>query len=105
VKLLFDQGVPVPLRTQLPGHRISTAFEQEWSALSNGRLLDAAESAGFDVLVTTDKNLRHQQNLAERRIAVLVLPTTRWPVLKAHVEAIRQALDRIRPGDYEEVVW
>jgi predicted nuclease of predicted toxin-antitoxin system len=74
VKILFDQGTPAPLRRSLKQHTVATAYELGWTDLDNGRLLAAAESE-FDALVTTDKNLRYQQNLAGRRLAILVLPT------------------------------
>jgi hypothetical protein len=82
VRVLFDQGTPVPLRQVLVGHDVSTAYECGWSTLKNGELLAAAETQGFDVLVTTDKNLRYQQNLASRSIAILVLGTTSWPRIR-----------------------
>jgi hypothetical protein len=72
VRILFDQGTPAPLRKWLTNHDVKTASEQGWSDLDNGDLLQAAESQ-FDLLVTTDKNLRYQQNLKGRRIAMLVL--------------------------------
>jgi predicted nuclease of predicted toxin-antitoxin system len=103
VRILFDQGTPAPLRDHLPGHSVETAFEKSWSALRNGELLAKAE-AGFDVLVTTDRNLRHQQNLAERRIAILVLPTTSWPRLQRITREIAAAVDALRPGQYVEVL-
>ena len=78
MKILFDQGTPAPLRGALTAHQVSTAHEMGWSELDNGRLLAAAEET-FDVLVTTDRNLRHQQSMTGRRLAVLVLPTTSWP--------------------------
>ena len=81
MRILFDQGTPAPFRDHLPGHSVETAYELGWSALRNGELLAKAEAA-FDLLITTDRNLRHQQNLAERRIAILVLPTTSWPRLQ-----------------------
>lgn len=105
MKILFDQGVPVPLREEVPGLDVTTAYSLGWSNLSNGALLKAAEEAGLTVLITTDKNLRYQQNLKERRIAILVLPTTRWPEIKPHAGKIREALSQIRPGDYRELVW
>lgn len=71
MRILFDQGTPAPLRDHLPGHSVETAYEKGWSALRNGELLARAE-AEFDLLVTTDRNLRHQQNLAGRKIALLV---------------------------------
>lgn len=63
MRLLFDQGTPVPLRRVLAAHEIVTAYEQGWGTLQNGTLLQAAEAAGFDAIVTTDQNLRYQQNL------------------------------------------
>ena len=71
MKILFDQGVPVPLRKHLTEHQVSTAFEQSWSNLKNGELLQKAEEEGFDALVTTDQNLRYQQNLQERKLRLL----------------------------------
>jgi hypothetical protein len=105
MKNLFDQGVPVPLMRELAGHQVETAYERGWATLANGRLLDAAEQSGFDVLVTTDKNLRYQQDLSKRTIAILVLPTTRWPVIQTHTEAILEALLRLQPGTIVEVNW
>jgi len=74
-----------------------------WSALSNGDLLDAAE-AQFDAFVTTDQNLRYQQNLTGRRLAILVLPFASWPKLQNHVPSIVLAVDGLKPGDYVELV-
>jgi len=98
LRVLFDQGTPVPLRRALGAHSVSTAFEMGWAELDNGELLEAAESA-FDVLVTTDKNLQYQQDLGRRRLAVLVLPTTSWPILRTHVATILAALNELRAGD------
>lgn len=86
--VLFDQGRPVPLRSFLSGHRIRTAAEQQWTTLENGQMLDAAEAAGFELLLTTDKKIRHQQNLAGRRIAIVVLGQARWPLVKIHVARV-----------------
>ncbi|OFZ88498.1 MAG: hypothetical protein A2W21_15360 [Betaproteobacteria bacterium RBG_16_66_20] len=102
MRILFDQGTPAPLRDHLPGHSVETAYEKGWSALRNGELLAKAE-AEFEVLVTTDRNLRHQQNLAERRIAILVLPTTSWPRLQQITQKIAAAVDVLKPGQYVEV--
>jgi hypothetical protein len=96
---LFDQGVPAPLRHHLPGHDIKTAYQLGWSELSNGELLSKAE-ASFDVLITTDQKLPRQQNLAGRRLAVLVLPTTSWPVLQTRINEIASAVSRVQPGQY-----
>ena len=84
-------------------HQVFTAYERGWSTLENGELLQAAELAGFLVLVTTDTNLKYQQNLASRRIAVVVLSTTSWPRIKAQVESVILAVDSATPGSYFEV--
>ena len=76
MRVLFDQGTPVPLRKHLPVHHVSTAHELGWDNLKNGELLQQAEDSGFEVLVTTDQNLRYQQYLTKRVIAVVVLTTT-----------------------------
>ncbi|HSS78724.1 MAG TPA: DUF5615 family PIN-like protein, partial [Thermoanaerobaculia bacterium] len=81
MRILLDQGTPAPLRHELTGHNVTTAYEKGWSALKNGELLKAAE-AEFEALVTTDRNLRYQQNLTGRRLAILVLPTTSWPKIQ-----------------------
>ena len=102
MRVLFDQGVPDPLREHLQGHEVATAFELGWSTVSNGELLSLAESK-FDVFVTTDRNLRNQQNLAGRRIALLVLPTTSWPRLQGITGRIVDELNSIKPGEYRPV--
>ena len=79
MKILFDQGVPAPLQKHLEEHDVSTAFKLGWSELSNGDLIEAAEKAGFEAMVTTDQNLRYQQNLEQRQLAIVVLMGTSWP--------------------------
>ena len=73
MKILFDQGTPVPLRNHFSGHEIDTAYELGWSDLKNGELLDRAEMEGYDLMVTTDQNLQYQQHLSSRSIAIVVL--------------------------------
>jgi hypothetical protein len=102
VRVLFDQGTPNPLRHALAAHLVSTAGEIGWSGLSNGDLLDAAE-AQFDAFVTTDQQLRYQQNLAVRRLAILVLPFASWRRLRSHLPAIVAALDALKVADYVEL--
>ena len=102
MRVLFDQGTPVPLRRALSGHTVSTAFEMGWADLDNGELLERAEAA-FDVLITTDKNLRYQQSLAGRRLAIVVLPTTSWPLIQHHVTEVITAMDELRPGEFREL--
>jgi len=98
MKIFFDQGTPAPLRRVLKDHKVSTAYEMGWGELDNGKLLAAVET-GFDLLVTTDKNLRHQQRLAGRRLAILILPTTSWPELWAHQTQIAATINAWRPSD------
>ena len=100
---LFDQGTPAPLRQLLSGHIVSTAYELGWSSLKNGELLSAAETHGYEVLVTTDANLRYQQNLTGRSIAVVVLNTTSWPRIRLATQAINAALSATGRGTYIEV--
>jgi hypothetical protein len=103
VRVLFDQGTPVPLRRHLRSHDVTTVYEQDWSTLQNGDLIAQAEAAGFDVLVTTDQNLKYQQNLSERRLAVVVLLSTSWPRIQARVFAVEVAVDGAVIGSYTEV--
>ena len=102
MRILFDQGTPVPLRRWLAAHEVATAWQRGWAQLSNGDLLAAAEAAGFDLLVTTDQNLRYQQNLSARRIAILVLTVANWPALELHAAEVAAAVDAMPPGAYRE---
>jgi hypothetical protein len=105
MKILFDQGTPVPLRRDLPAHSVETAAELGWSGLSNGDLIAAAEEAGFDLMITTDQNLRYQQNLAARRIGIVVLMTTSWPRIQRQVQKVSVAIDELSKGGYVEVLF
>ena len=103
MKILFDQGTPAPLRRALAGHVILTAFEQGWSNLQNGDLIRVAEAEGFQTLITTDQNLKYQQNLQGRKLAILVLPTTSWPKIQKHLDKVSTAVNALAPGDYREL--
>jgi glutamate racemase len=103
VRVLFDQGVPVPLRESLRQHEVSTAYERGWATLKNSELLDTVEREGFEVLVTTDKSLRYQQNLSARRIAIVVLTSTSWPRIQHEITAVVRAVNGASPGSYAEV--
>lgn len=103
MRVLFDQGTPAPLRQLLPGHEVSTAYERGWSTLKNGELLTVAEAQSFQVLLTTDTNLKYQQNLASRTIAIVVLSTTSWPRIKAAAELVAAAVNAAALGTYSEV--
>lgn len=104
MRILFDQGTPVPLRHLLAEYSVATAHEMGWSHLDNGELLQEAEGR-FDLLITTDQNLRYQQNLAGRRLAVLVLPTTSWPKIRLHIAEVLAAVESMSPGGYLELRW
>jgi hypothetical protein len=104
VRVLFDQGTPVPLRRYLIGHLVVTAYERGWSSLRNGDLLDAAEREGFEVFVTTDSNLRYQQNLARRRIAIVVLTTTDWSRIRPAVDVAIRIVDAATVPGYSEAM-
>ena len=103
MKILFDQGTPAPLRRHLAGHTVDTASERGWSDLDNGDLIEQAEREGYELLITTDQNIRYQQNLTGRRLAVLVLLSTAWPNIQPRIEEIRAALAAIQPGELVEV--
>jgi hypothetical protein len=103
MQVLFDQGTPVPLRRYLAPHAVTTVFEKGWSTMQNGELLRTAEGDGFEVLLTTDQNLKHQQTLRERRLAIIVLMTTSWPRIERKVDQVIAALNSVKPGEYIEV--
>ena len=103
MRVLFDHGTPAPLSAFLAGHTVTKARDRGWDTLSNGDLLAAAEDAGFDILLTTDKNIRYQQNLEGRRIPLVVLSAPQWPVVKRQVDKIVAAVNEAAPGSYFEV--
>jgi uncharacterized protein (DUF433 family) len=103
VRILFDQGTPVPLRLSLTAHEVVTAFEQGWGELENGDLLRAAETAGFEVIITTDQNLSYQQNLAGRKLSIVVLLTTDWRLIRRHTSTIETAVNKLVAGNYVEL--
>lgn len=104
MRVLFDQGTPVPLRNHLvPRHEIVTAHELGWGNLANGELLQQAEQQGFEVLVTTDQNLKYQQNLAGRRIAIVVLTATSWPRIQKVLPSVVEAVSTVQPKGYIEI--
>ncbi len=103
MRLLFDRNVPVPLRRPMPGHDTAFARERGWSELTNGDLLAAAEAAGFDMLLTADRNLRYQQNLSGRRIGLVVLSTNHWTSIRVNAPRILAAFEGTGQGQYVEV--
>ena len=102
--VLFDNGTPRTLaRYLIESHTVTEARARGWQELGNGELLNAAEAAGFEVLLTTDKNLSYQQNLAGRKIAVVVLGQGRWTLIEPHVAQVVAAVNAATPGSFAEV--
>ena len=103
MKILFDQGVPVPLRREMGAHEVVTAHEHGWGELKNGDLLRAAEQEGFEAIVTTDQNLRYQQNLKDRRLSILVLMTTDWRTIRSRIDLVEAAVEALQQNKYSEL--
>src|SRR5271157_4725219 len=103
MRILLDNGTPRGITRSLSGHTVEESRDHGWDALSNGELLTTAEEAGFEVLVTTDKNIRYQQNLAGRRIAIVVLGKGRWRLIKPMSANVSAAVNAATPGSYAEV--
>jgi hypothetical protein len=101
--VLLDNGAPRGLAQLLDGHSVEEARMRGWEELANGELLDVAEQAGFEVLVTTDKNIRHQQNLKARKISLVVLEHSQWPLVKLIADKVVAAVNIAHPGSYVEV--
>jgi hypothetical protein len=96
--ILFDQSTALPIRRYLVGHTVKTAREQGWDRLANGALLRAADTGGFDVLLTADHGFAHQQNLKSFRIAVVIISRGQWPAIKPVVARVVTAVEAARAG-------
>ena len=103
MRVLLDKSAPYGLIRHLRGHVVSTAEELGWARLSNGDLLIAAERAEFEVFLTADKNLRYQQNLSARKLAIVVLGNSPWPLVRLHIPDVVAAVNAAIPGSYAEV--
>jgi hypothetical protein len=103
MKILFDNGTPKPIAHSLAGHEVTYARGIGWHELKNGELIQRAEDAGYGVLLSTDKNIRYQQNLSGRKIALVVLGNQRWPLVKLHLDRITAAVNACTPGSYTEI--
>ena len=101
--ILFDHGTPAPLASFLTGHTVKKTKDLGWDTLNNGELLKVAEQAAFEVFLTTDKNIRYQQNLTDRMIVIVVLSNSRWPVVRLYVNRVVAAIAGAKPGTYTEV--
>jgi len=102
-RVILDQNIPRPLSGRLTGHQVETAHQRGWATLENGNLLAAAEQAGFDVMVTADLNIKYQQNLSARIIALVVLSTNAWPVIRDNLPPLLHAISLAKPGSYQEL--
>jgi hypothetical protein len=103
MKILFDNGTPKPIAESLSGHEITYARRIGWHELENGELIEKAEEAGYELLLSTDKNIRYQQNLTHRKIAIVVLTDQQWPNVRLHLEKIADAVNAATAGSYAEV--
>jgi len=103
MNILFDNSVPKPIARCLTGHEVTYARQIGWHELENGDLIQRAEDAGYQVLLSTDKNIRYQQNLSGRRIALVVLGNSQWPDVRLHLDRIAASVNACTPGSYVEV--
>jgi hypothetical protein len=103
VKVLLDENLPHLLRNNLGPHKVFTVRYKGWAGLKNGELLTIAEEDGFDVFITGDQTLPCEQNLAARRVAIVVLSSIDWHILKDNLPPILAALENARPGSFQEV--
>ncbi len=102
MKIIIDECVPHIVKKELPDHDIKTVQEMGWSGVKNGELLKMA-AAEFDVFITSDKNLRFQQNLGELKLGIILLPGNQIPVIKALLPQIDEALNKTSPGSFMEI--
>ena len=105
MRILLDECAPRPLKREFADYEISTVVEMGWSGKKNGELLRLMSQENFTILLTTDQNLRYQQNLQQAGVAVIVLVarTNRLPDLAPLIPDVRNVLDNIAPGEVIEV--
>ena len=103
MRILFDANTPAPLARFLRGHEVVRADEMGWQGLENGALLDAAEQAGFELLLTCDQNVRYQQNFTNRNLAPVILSSNHWPTLRPIAARIATAVDFVQTGQIVRV--
>jgi|HubBroStandDraft_1064217.scaffolds.fasta_scaffold130521_2 hypothetical protein len=101
LRVLFDKNVPYSLKRYLIGCQVQMAEDEGWGQVSNGELIDRAEQAGYQVMLTCDQNIQYQQNLTRRNISLLVLGSNIWPSVKPKIAEITAALRRVSPGSFE----
>ena len=103
MRILFDHGTPSGIARALTGHEVTEAIDRGWDKISNGDLLKVAEAAGFEVLLTTDKGIRYQQNLTGRKLAIVVLGNSTWRLVRRHLDRVASTVTSATPGSYVQV--
>ncbi len=102
-RILLDEGVPIGVRAFLMFYAVQTAAEMGWAGMINGDLIAAADAAGFAIMITADQNIRYQQNLSGRRLALIVLETNRWTTIRGGIDAVQAAVTAATDGSYASV--
>jgi predicted nuclease of predicted toxin-antitoxin system len=103
MRIFLDNCMPAKIRKFLPGHEAETAYRKGWHSLENGQLLQAAEADGYDLFLTTDTNIFYQQNLAGRKISIVVINPGDWPAIKVQIDGVLQAIESATPGGFQVV--
>ena len=103
MRILLDNCTPRTVRHLLPGHEIKTAYQMGWADWDNGDLIARAETV-FELLITTDQSIRYQQNLKNRRLAILLIPQA-YDLLEAHQDELLAAVNATAPNSYRELNW
>jgi hypothetical protein len=102
-RVLLDEGVPIGVRGLVAGFAVDSAAELGWAGLANGDLIEAAEQAGYDVMITADQNISYQQNMTGRRLALIVLMTNHWDTIRDNAEGILPAVEAATAGSYATI--
>ena len=100
MRVLCDENIPHRLRSLLPEHEVVTVAYMNWTGIKNGELIHAAEDAGFDVLITSDQGIPYQQNMAGRKLAMVMLSTPDWNLLRIAAPRIAEAIAASTPGSF-----
>lgn len=103
MKVLFDHGIPAPLRNHLSQFEIDRSAEKGWETYENGELIRNAEAEGYDVILTTDQGMQYQQNLKNRNLAIVILQSTAWPKIRDRIGEISQAIMEVERGEFRIV--
>lgn len=102
MNIIIDECVPHIIKKRLTQRQIKTVQEMGWAGVKNGELLKLIE-AGFDIFITSDKNLRYQQNLRNRKLAILLLPSNQIPIIENLLPQIDESIETIQSGEFIEI--